>query len=74
MIKMHVKKGDKVKVITGKNKGTEGIILKAFPATNRVAIEGVNLMKKNIKATRPGQKGSVIEVNVPVDASNVKKI
>lgn len=71
---MHVKKGDKVKVITGKNKGTEGVIIKTFPTLNRVAIEGVNLMKKNIKATRPGQKGSVVEVNIPIDASNVKKI
>jgi large subunit ribosomal protein L24 len=72
--KMHVKKGDKVKVITGKNKGKEGIVLKAFPNLNRISIENINVMKKNIKAQKAGQKGSIIEVCVPIDASNVKKI
>lgn len=72
--KMHVKKGDKVKVITGKDKGKEGVILKAFPNLNRISIENINVMKKNIKAKKAGQKGSMIEVCLPIDASNVKKI
>jgi large subunit ribosomal protein L24 len=74
MIKMHVKKGDKVKVITGKNKGKDGVIIKAFPATNKVVIENLNVMKKNVKSTKTGQKGQVVEVAMPIDASNVKKI
>lgn len=43
---MHVKKGDKVQVITGKDKGKQGVILVAFPKQNRVIVEGVNIVKK----------------------------
>lgn len=71
---MHVKKGDKVKVITGKNKGSEGVIVKALPMTNKIVIENVNMMKKTVKAKKAGQKGSIIELAMPIDASNVKKI
>ncbi len=46
---MHVKKGDKVKVITGKDKGKEGVILAAFPKQDRVLVEGVNIVKKHVK-------------------------
>ena len=44
---MHVKKGDKVQVITGKDKGKQGVILVAFPKQNRVIVEGVNIVKKH---------------------------
>ena len=71
---MHVKKGDKVKVITGGDKGKEGTVLRAMPMTNKVIVEGVKVVKKNIKATKTGQKGQVVEMATPIDASNVKKI
>ena len=49
-IKMHVKKGDKVMVISGKDKGKTGVILAAFPKKDRVLVEGVNIVKKHAKA------------------------
>jgi len=68
---VHIKKGDVVKVITGKYKGKEGKILKVFLKTNRVIIEGVNLVKR---ATRPSQQnpqGGIIEKEAAIHASNV---
>ena len=68
---MHIKKGDVVKVIAGKYKGKEGRILKVFLKTNRVIIEGVNLVKR---ATRPSQQnpqGGIIEKEAAIHASNV---
>lgn len=73
-MKMHVKKGDKVKIITGGDKGKEGVILQTFAATGKVVVEGVKMVKKNIKASKTGQKGQIVEMATPVDASNVKKI
>ena len=68
---MHIKKGDVVRVIAGKYKGKEGKILKVFLKTNRVIIEGVNLVKR---ATRPSQQnpqGGIIEKEAAIHASNV---
>jgi len=68
---VHVKKGDVVKVIAGKYKGKEGKILKVFPKTDRVIIEGVNMVKR---ATRPSQQnpqGGIIEKEAAIHASNV---
>lgn len=49
---MHVKKGDKVVVISGKDKGKQGVILAAFPKKDRVLVEGINLVKKHSKPTQ----------------------
>ena len=71
---MHVKKGDVVKVNAGKYKGKEGKVLKVFPKTNRVIIEGVNLVKR---ATRPSQQnpqGGIVEKEAAIHASNVMLI
>lgn len=70
---MHVKKGDKVKVITGKDKGKTGVIVRAFPRENRVVIEGVAVAKRHVKG-RGGEVGRVVERPMPVDASNVAKV
>ncbi len=70
---MHIKKGDKVKVITGSDKGKSGVVLKSFPTTSRVLIEGVNVKKRHVKATRSGKQGSIVEKAMPIHASNVKK-
>ncbi len=70
---MHVKKGDTVKVTTGKDKGKSGKIVKAYPKENKVLIEGVNLKKVSQKG-RGDKKGSIIEKIFPIDASNVKLI
>ena len=71
---MKIKKGDKVLVISGKNKGKKGKILRAFPKERKILIEGVNLMKKHQKPKKTGQKGQIIEKPAPIDVSNVKMI
>lgn len=68
---MHVKKGDKVQVISGKDKGKQGVILKAFPKQNRVIVEGVNIVKKHAKPSQANPQGGIIEMEAPIHASNV---
>jgi large subunit ribosomal protein L24 len=70
---MHVKKGDNVIVIAGGSKGKKGKIEKAMPTSNMVIIEGVNIKKKHVKATR-GAKGQIVEKAMPIHVSNVKKV
>ena len=70
---MHVKKGDKVKVISGKDKGKSGVIAHAYPKENKVVIEGVNVAKKHLRPVN-NQSGSIVERARPIDASNVMKI
>mgnify|MGYP001036100069 FL=1 len=67
---MRIKKGDTVMVITSKDKGKHGKVLKAMPKENRVVVEGVNIVTKHAKATR--QAGAEIKhFEGPIDASNV---
>lgn len=67
---MNLKTGDKVIVIAGKDKGKEGKITKILKNDNKVVVEGVNIAKKHIKPN--GQSaGSIVEVEVPIHASNV---
>jgi len=68
---MKIKKGDKVKVITGASKGATGEVLKALPKTNQVVVEGVNLVKKNLKPTQANPDGGAIEKEAPIHVSNV---
>ncbi len=68
---MKIKKGDKVKVITGASKGATGEVLKALPKTNQVIVEGVNLVKKNLKPTQANPDGGAIEKEAPIHVSNV---
>ena len=70
---MNFKTGDKVVVIAGKSKGKEGKITKIFRNENKVIVEGANIMKKHIKPN--GQSaGSIVEMEAPIDASNVMMI
>ena len=68
---MKIKKDENVIVLTGKDKGKTGKVLKAMPKEGRVIVSGVNMYKKNQKARRQGQKGQVIEVNGSINVSNV---
>lgn len=68
---MKIKSGDKVIVIAGKDKGTEGIVQKVFPKVNKVVVEGVNLRKKHRKPNQQNQEGAIVEIYAPIDASNV---
>ena len=67
---MKLKVGDKVVVISGKDKGKEGKIIKTLREQNRVIVEGVNVVKKHIKP-RGNEAGSIVEVEAPIHASNV---
>ena len=74
MKKMHVKRGDIVKVISGKDKGKEGKILVAMPEDGRVLVEGVNMVKKHQKARAQGQESAIITKEAANDASNVLRV
>lgn len=69
---MHVKKGDNVIVLAGKDKGKTGKILRAFPKQDQVLVEGVNAKKVHERPKKGGTKGSIIEKNFPIHVSNVK--
>jgi len=68
---MKIKKGDIVKIISGKDKNKTGKVLKAFPVKEQVIVENVNLKKKHQKAKKGGQKGQIIEKTYPIHVSNV---
>lgn len=69
---MHVKKGDKVQVIAGKDKGNTGVILKALPKEDKVIVEGINKVKKHTKPSQTNQQGGIIEFEAPIHVSNVQ--
>ncbi|MBF0709917.1 MULTISPECIES: 50S ribosomal protein L24 [unclassified Gemella] len=68
---MFIKKGDKVVVITGKDKGKVGIVKEALPKEDRVVVEGVNIVKKHTKSSQEAPQGGRIEFEAPVHVSNV---
>ena len=68
---MKIVKGDKVVVIAGKDKGKEGIVQAVYPKLNKVVVEGVNTHKKHQKPTQQNPEGTIVEMYVPIDASNV---
>ena len=73
MNKLKIKKGDKVKVITGKNKGKIGDVIKVFPAENKLIVSGVNLVKKHTKPSQMSE-GGIIQKELPIHVSNVSHI
>ena len=68
---MKILKGDKVVVIAGKDKGKTGIVQAVYPKLNKVVVEGVNTHKKHKKPTQQNPEGTIVEMYVPIDASNV---
>ncbi|MCK1995249.1 50S ribosomal protein L24 [Peribacillus muralis] len=68
---MHVKKGDKVVVISGKDKGKQGTILAAYPKQNRVLVEGINIVKKHSKPSQLNPQGGIISREAAIHVSNV---
>ena len=72
--KLHVKKGDNVMVIAGKDKGKKGKVLKVFPKDNFVVVEGVNIVHRHTKPTQQLPQGGIIENEGKIHASNVQMI
>jgi large subunit ribosomal protein L24 len=71
---MKILKGDRVVVLKGKDKGTEGEVLVVLPKDNKVIVEGVNVAKRHSKPNRGNQEGGIINKNMPIDASNVAPV
>lgn len=69
--KMHVKKGDTVIVISGKDKGKKGRVLQAYPKESRILVEGVNLVKKHTRPSQANPQGGIITQEAPIHSSNV---
>ena len=68
---MKIRKDDNVIVVTGKDKGKQGKVLKVFPKIDQVLVSGINMKKKHARPRKSNQKGQIIEINAPVHASNV---
>lgn len=68
---MNLKKGDRVVVLSGKDRGREGVISRVFPKENKVIVDGINIAKKHQKSTRATVQAGIIDREMPVDASNV---
>ena len=70
-VTMPVTRGDTVRVMRGEDKGKEGKVLRVFPKTGRITIEGINIVKKHRKARRAEEQSGIIEMPAPIHHSNV---
>ena len=68
---MIIKKGDKVKILTGKDKGKTGKVLQVFPGRGKASIEGLNLLIKHLRPRKQGEQGQRVEFPAPLSISNV---
>nr|WP_148276021.1 50S ribosomal protein L24 [Thermacetogenium phaeum] len=68
---MHVRKGDTVYILTGKDAGKRGKVLQAIPSRRKVIVEGVNVVKKHTRPTKALPQGGIVEKEAPIDSSNV---
>ncbi len=69
--KMHVKKGDTVQVISGKDKGKVGEVIRAIPQESQVVVKGVNIRTKHVKPQQEGESGQITTYEAPIHSSNV---
>jgi len=69
--RMKIRKGDRVRVLTGKDRGKEGEVMRAIPEIGKVIVDGVNVAKKHQAPTRTTQQGGIIDKDMPVPVSNV---
>ena len=71
---MKVKVGDNVKILTGKDKGKEGKVIRTLKSEDRVVVEGINMVKRHSKPRTTEDKGGIIDIEAPIHVSNVKVI
>jgi large subunit ribosomal protein L24 len=71
VVNVKLRKGDTVRVITGKDKGKEGVIDRVMPKENKVIVVGVNIASKHQRARRANEQAGIIDKDMPLDASNV---
>jgi len=70
---MHIKKGDTVVILSGDDKGKTGVVSKSFPQTGKILVEGINVAKKHQRPKAKGQKGQIVEIAMPFNASKAAK-
>jgi len=70
-MKLNVKKGDTAKLLSGKDKGKQGEVLRAMPKIGKIIVDGLNIAKRSIRSSARGQSGRIVERPMPIDASNV---
>ena len=70
---MKIKKGDNVIVLTGKDKGKKGKVVRAFPKKGKVLVEGLNMAKRSQRPRKTSEKGQIMNIAMPIHVSNVKK-
>ena len=70
-INFHIKKGDTIKVISGKDKGKIGEVIKILQTTHQVVVKDINIKKKHIKPKKEGEVGRISQFEAPIDRSNV---
>ncbi|HEX7165865.1 MAG TPA: 50S ribosomal protein L24 [Acidimicrobiales bacterium] len=68
---LKIRKGDRVRVLTGKDRGKEGEVMRVLPDAGKVIVDGVNIAKKHQRATRQTQQGGIIDRDMPLPVSNV---
>jgi large subunit ribosomal protein L24 len=68
---MKIRKGDKVKVISGKDRGKISSVLRVLKADNKIVVEGVNMVKRHVKPGTVSKEGGIISIEKPIDVSNV---
>jgi large subunit ribosomal protein L24 len=66
-----IKKGDQVQVLTGKDKGKRGEVLRVLPEDNRAVVQGINIVKRHTKPKGAGQEGGIVEKEATIDLSNL---
>ena len=71
---MNIKKGDKVVILKGRDKGKSGKVLKVSTLQGKIIVEGLNIVKKNVKARKQGEKGQIISTSAPMTVSKVMLI
>ncbi|HOA47761.1 MAG TPA: 50S ribosomal protein L24 [Candidatus Paceibacterota bacterium] len=71
---MKIKKDDQVLIISGKDRGRKGKVLKSLPKEGKIIVEKINIKRKHLRPKKQGEKGQVVEIPAPIDVSNVKII
>jgi large subunit ribosomal protein L24 len=71
MAGLKIKRGDRVKVLTGKDRGTEGLVVRVLPTEGKVVVEGVNTARRHRKARSATESGGILDIDMPIPAANV---
>ena len=74
MAKMSIKKGDTVKILSGKDRGKQGTVLHAYPAEGKIKVEGVAIVKKAVRTNQQNQTGGIVSQEAKIDASNAQLV